>query len=250
MFAVADLLIVAATLLLDGAVKGVVGFGLPTVVLALLTVAFGLPQAMALMLILSVVTNLWQAGTGGHAKVILARIWPFLLLATLTIWFGAEALSRVELHLLSALLGLLLIVYATVSLAGLHFSLNSRHARWAAPLFGGVNGILTGLTGSFVVPGVMYLQALGLPRDMLVQAMGMLFLASTLALGVALQGQGFLTMELGGLSAAALLPALIGMWLGQRLRNRLSEAVFRRVFFAALLILGAYIIASAFGLTP
>jgi len=247
MFDTAYLLTVAATLLLAGTVKGVVGFGLPTVVLALLTVAFGLPQAMALMLVPSIATNVWQAASGGNAKAILRRIWPFLLMATLTIWLGAEALSRIELHLLSALLGLLLIVYAAISLAGLHFSLTEVQARWAGPAFGTVNGVLTGMTGTFVVPGVMYLQALGLPRDMLVQAMGMLFLASTLALGIALQGQGFLTLELGGLSAAALIPAVIGMALGQRLRRRLSEAVFRRVFFAALLILGAYIIASAFG---
>ncbi len=249
MFDAVDLLAVAGTLLLAGFVKGVVGFGLPTVVLALLTVAFGLPQAMALMLVPSIATNVWQAMSGGNGRAILRRIWPFLLMATLTIWLGAEALRRVELHLLSALLGLLLIVYAVVSLAGLHFALTARQARWAGPAFGTVNGVLTGMTGTFVVPGVMYLQALGLPRDMLVQAMGMLFLASTLALGVALQGQGFLTLELGGLSAAALLPALIGMALGQRLRKRLSETLFRRLFFAALLILGAYIIASAFGLS-
>ena len=202
------------------------------------------------MLVPSFVTNVWQAMSGSQGKVILRRIWPFLAMATLAIWLGAEALSRVELHLLSALLGLLLIVYAVVSLAGLHFSLDDRQARWAGPLIGAVNGVLTGMTGTFVVPGVMYLQALGLPRDQLVQAMGMLFLASTLALGVALQGQGFLSLELGGLSTAGLVPALVGMALGQRLRRRLSETVFRRVFFAALLILGAYIIANAFGATP
>ena len=103
------------------------------------------------------------------------------------------------------------------------------------------------MTGSFVVPGVLFLQAIGLPRDMLIQAMGMLFMASTLALAVALQGNDLLSIELGKLSAAALLPAIIGMVLGQRLRQRLSEQLFRRVFFISLLILGAYIIASAIG---
>jgi len=63
-----------------------------------------------------------------------------------------------------------------------------------------VNGILTGMTGSFVIPGVMFLQAIGLPRDTLIQAMGMLFTASTLALAIALQGNRLLTVELGSLS--------------------------------------------------
>jgi len=95
--------------------------------------------------------------------------------------------------------------------------------------------------------GMELTAAIGLSRDMLIQAMGMLFTASTLALAAALQGSAFLTLELGALSAAALLPALAGMALGQRLRKRLPEQLFRRVFFAALLILGAYIIASAAG---
>ncbi len=110
---------------------------------------------------------------------------------------------------------------------------------------GAINGVLTGMTGSFVVPGVMYLQALGLPRDMLIQAMGMLFTVSTLALAAALGGNGLLTAERGALSAAALLPAIIGMAAGRRIRRSLSEPQFRRLFFVSLLLLGAYIMAGA-----
>ena len=101
------------------------------------------------------------------------------------------------------------------------------------------------MTGSFVVPGVMFLQAIGLPRDMLIQAMGMLFTASTLALAIALQGNGLLTVELGSLSTAALLPTVLGMVIGQRIGQRLPEQLFRRVFFISLLLLGAYFIANA-----
>ncbi len=168
-------------------------------------------------------------------------------MATVTVWFGSTALTRVDLSLLSALLGALLVVYSTVNLAGLRFTITTRQELWVGPLAGLVNGILTGMTGSFVVPGVFFLQAIGLSRDMLIQAMGMLFTASTLALAVALQGNDLLTLELGTLSAAALLPAIIGMLFGQRIRQRLSEQLFRRVFFISLLMLGAYIIASAFG---
>jgi uncharacterized protein len=239
------LLVIVATFLLAGTVKGVVGFGLPAVSVAVLTVALGLPQAMALMLVPAFVSNIWQSLAGGHGRVILRRIWPFLAMAVLTVWIGAEALSRVDLDLLSGLLGVLLVIYATVSLTGLRLSVTPGQEVWAGPLVGAVNGVLTGMTGAFVVPGALYLQAIGLPRDLLVQAMGMLFLASTLALGIALGANGFLTAELGGLSVMALLPALAGMAVGQKIRSRLPEQLFRKVFLSALLILGAYIIANA-----
>jgi uncharacterized membrane protein YfcA len=235
-----------ATFLFAGTVKGVIGLGLPTVSLALLTVAIDLPSAMALLLVPSFFTNLWQAAVGGNGKAIILRVWPFLLMATLTVWLGASALTRVDLSFLSALLGALLIAYSILNLAGLRVMITTRQEVWVGLLFGAANGILTGMTGSFVVPGVMFLQAIGLPRDMLIQGMGILFTASTLALAFALQGNNFLTAQFGMLSAASLLPAAIGLAIGQRIRQSLSERLFRRVFFNALLMLGAYIIANAF----
>ncbi len=241
----ATLLTIIATFLLAGAVKGVTGLGLPTVSLALLTVAIDLPTAMALLLVPSFITNLWQAATGGNGRVILVRLWPFLLMATLMVWLGATALTRIDLGLLSALLGGLLVAYGAVNLSGLRFTIAPRHEAWAGPLLGSVNGVLTGMTGSFVIPGVMYLQAIGLPRDALIQAMGMLFTVSTLALAAALQGNELLTLQQGVLSTAAVLPAIAGMIAGQRIRRKLSESLFRRVFFLSLLLLGGYILSSA-----
>ena len=235
------LVVVALTFLLAGLVKGVIGLGLPTISLALLTAAIGLPQAMALLLVPSLVTNLWQAVVGGNGQAILARLWPFLATAGLTVWLGATALARLEVALLSALLGLLLVVYSLASLSGRRFAVRRDQELWLGPLLGTVNGVLTGMTGSFVVPGVMYLQALGLKRDQLIQAMGLLFTVSTLALAVALGGNGLLSVELGVVSGAAVLPAVLGMVLGQRLRRGLPERRFRQIFFLALLALGTWI---------
>ncbi|MCP4047677.1 MAG: sulfite exporter TauE/SafE family protein [Gammaproteobacteria bacterium] len=239
------LIIIICTFFLAGTVKGVVGLGLPTVSLGLLTVALDLPTAMALLLLPSFVTNLWQAIAGGNGTEILRRIWPFLLMATATVWIGAIALTRIDLWLLSALLGGLLITYALISLVGIRLNISRQQEVWAGPLIGTVNGVLTGMTGSFAVPGVMFLQAIGLPRDMLIQAMGMLFTVSTLALAAALKFNNLLTVEHGILSAAALVPAMIGMVLGQVIRRRLPERIFQKTFFVALLLLGAYIIANA-----
>lgn len=245
MFEALTVLIVAGTFLIAGCVKGVIGLGLPTVSLALLAMTLGLTEAMGLMLVPSLVTNLWQAAVGGEARAILRRTWSFMAAAAATVWLGAQALKTVDLEYLSALLGLLLVIYARLSLSGRRAEITARQEPWLSALAGALNGVLTGMTGSFVVPGVMYLQALGLPRDQLVQAMGLLFSISTLALALALQGGGFLDFELGALSAAAVLPALLGMVLGQRLRKRLSEALFQRVFFVSLLVLGFAVIAKA-----
>jgi uncharacterized membrane protein YfcA len=236
---------VAATFLFAGTVKGVVGLGLPSIALALLTTFVGLTEAMALLLVPSLATNVWQALGGGHGRAIIARVWPFLLAATVAVWIGALALTRIDLGLLSALLGLLLALYGLLGLARFTWSLAPRTPAWVGPVLGLINGILTGMTGSFAIPGVPYLQAIGLPRDQLIQAMGMLFALSTAALAVALRGNGLLPAELGVLSSAGLVPALIGMVVGRRVRARLPEKQFRRAFFFSLMLLGIFIFARA-----
>ncbi len=189
--------LIAATFLLAGAVKGVIGLGLPTVSLGLLTATVGLHPAMVLLLAPSIVTNLWQAAVGGNGRAILARLWPFLLATMVMVWVGALALTRVEVARLSALLGLLLVIYSLLNLAGTQFRVRAGHELWLGPLAGTAAGLLGGMTGSFVVPGVLYLQAIGLPRDRLIQAMGILFSAAMAMLALALGGNRILTVELG-----------------------------------------------------
>ena len=246
MFDPSTVLAILATFFVAGIVKGVIGLGLPSISLALLTVVINLPTSMALLLMPSLVTNIWQAVRGGNFLKILKRLWLLFLTSTMTVWIGTTALTIADLTLLSALLGGLLMSYAVVSLSGLRFNLKSRNEWWVGSLTGSVNGILTGMTGSFVVPGVFYLQSIGLQRDALIQSMGILFTTSTLALFFSLQSNEFLTSKLVVWSSISLVPSIIGVLIGQQIRQWLSEKTFRNVFFFSLIVIGAYIIVIAF----
>jgi len=235
------LIAIVVTFLLAGTVKGVVGMGLPAVSLALLTALLDLPTAMALMLAPSLVTNVWQAVVGGNGLALLKRLPIFFILAFGAVWLGGQALVSVDLALLSALLGVLLVVYGASGLANCRISVRAGQEGWVGLITGFINGVFTGMTGSFAFPGVLYLQALGLKRDELIQAMGILFTLSTVGVAVSLQSNALLTAELGVLSAVGLVPAILGMVFGQRIRQRMSEDVFRQVFLISLVLLGAYI---------
>ncbi|MEL0021615.1 MAG: sulfite exporter TauE/SafE family protein [Rickettsiales bacterium] len=238
-----NMAIVAAVLLLAGFVKGVVGLGLPTVSLGLLTAVFGLKAAIALMLVPSFATNVVQGALGGSLGEIMRRLWVLLVVACIAIWLSSALLAGSDTALLSVVLGLSLCLYSGLSLTRPQVAAPPEKERWLSPLVGAVNGALTGLTGSFVVPGVLYLQALGMPRDVFIQAMGVLFTVSTVALAFSMSGRGLLPTELGLLSCVGLVPAFVGMYIGQKLRKRLSEERFRQVFFVSVGVLGAYIIA-------
>jgi len=236
--------LVAFAFCIAGFVKGMVGLGLPTVSLGLLSLFVDLPTAMALLVIPSLVTNIWQAIVGGEFTSLLRRLWLFLLLAVTMVHVGAELFNMIEMALLQRSLGALLLLYALVALIGKTPQLSSVQERVFSPVCGVINGMLTGLTGTLFVPGVVFLQAIGLPRDSLVQAMGMLFAASTASLGLALYWHGRMPVDVGILSCAALLPALFGMGVGQALRGHLSQKLFRQLFLIAIGGLGSHILLS------
>ena len=241
MFDNATALAIFSAILLAGLLKGIIGVGFQTVGIAFLTIITNLPNAISLLLIPSLVTNLWQAGAGGKLFTILIRLWPLIITACMMVWFGSIALTSVSLSYLSALLGVLLIIYSTFSLFGLRFEVKTKNEWWLAPFIGLINGLLTGMTGIFVVPCVFYFQAIGFRKDTLIQSMGVLFTALTLMLIVSLKTKNILTLELSGWSAFAIFPAIIGVFVGQLIRKRISEEVFKKIFFLCLILLGSFI---------
>ena len=112
----AILVFIAGVFLLAGAVKGVIGVGLPSVSLGLLAAVMSLQPAIAITLAPALATNIWQGALGGHAKVLFRRLWPFLLAIVIAIGFGTQVLARVDNRLLSALLGFLLVIYGVTGL--------------------------------------------------------------------------------------------------------------------------------------
>lgn len=129
-------------------------------------------------------------------------------------------------------------IYAGMGLFSWHFQVPPRAERALAPAIGVTTGLVTGATGVFVIPAVPYLQALGLFRDDLIQALGLSFTVSTIALALGLASHGAFQAAGAGASALALIPALAGMEAGRRVRQRISLAAFRRWFLIGLLVLG------------
>lgn len=239
------LLLVACAFLLGGVVKGVIGLGFPVVVLASLAAIIGLKEAIGLLIVPGIVTNIWQALAGGAFAAIVRRLWTLMAASVAGIWAGVAILATADTELLVGVLGALLFVYAAISLARPQISSPGNKEVWLSPVMGAAGGFMFGLTGSYMVPGVVYIQALGLSRDMFVQALGIVFCVIMIVLALFMSQNRILPIETAMVSAGAMVPTMVGMVLGQKLRHRLSEQKFRTVFFVALCCAGFYMIARA-----
>lgn len=234
---------VLAVFVLAGFAKGIIGLGLPTISMGLLALVFSPVEAAALLILPSLVTNVWQMVDGPHLKSLLRRLWPLNLGVCIGTWLGAAFISGLGGPNGALALGVALMAYAVSGLAALRLSVPASSEPFLGPVTGALTGAITAATGVFVIPAVPYLQAIGLTKDELVQALGLSFTVSTLALAATLVGGAGLEMGLAWPSAAGVVVALAGMRLGQAVRVRLSPQAFRLWFFVGLLALGAYLAA-------
>ena len=161
----ATIALVVVVFFMGGLVKGLTGLGLPPVVLGILAATVGIQPAKALILVPTFLTNALQAYAGGHFREIVRTTWPFLLPANAVVSSGAIILRYFQPDVMSALLGVLLAVYGLLGLFRLRMTIPARWRHPAGVAFGAANGFLTGLTGSSAVPGVFYLESIGLARD-------------------------------------------------------------------------------------
>ena len=241
------LALVVGAFALGGFVKGAIGMGLPVVVLALLAFVMPLRDAMAIFLIPGVASNIWQATSGPYLPGLVRRLWPFLLGAICGIAVGVWILAGTKSDVMETVLGVLLILYSAFSLTAPRLPEPGRHERWLSPLAGAAGGVLFGIVGIFIVPGLLYLETLRMPRDQFVQGMGLTFVTITTTLALSMTGFSLVTGELAILSVAGLVPAFAGIWAGRRIRHRISESFYRRLFFVSLIGSGAYMIARTTG---
>jgi uncharacterized membrane protein YfcA len=234
-------LAIACVFVFAGFVKGVIGVGLPTIVMGLLGAVMPPAQAASLMVLPTVVTNIWQVVAGPGFFALVRRLWPMLAGICVGTWAGAGLLTGGNAEHTRLALGVILALYGCTGFTTMRFTVSRGAERWLSPVIGLITGLLTGATGVSVIPAVPYIHSLGSSREELIQALALSPLVAALALGVSLASGGVLGLSLTGVSSLAMVPALLGMYLGQCLRLRVSEAVFRRVFFAGLVALGGYL---------
>ncbi len=242
----AGLAVIFVAFLLAGTVKGVVGLGLPTVAVGLLGLVMAPREAAALLVVPSLVTNVWQLAIGPAIGPLWRRLWPILAGIAVGTLAGGALLPPSGSAGAVAALGGALVLYGASGLASFRLEVAPRWERLAGPVVGFATGAITAATGVFVIPAVPYLGGLRLERDALVQALGLAFTASTCALAASLLLAGEIPLQAAGTSLYALAPALLGMAFGQAIRNRIRPGVFRRCFFIGLLALGAHLMWRAF----
>ena len=239
------LFLIAAVFLLAGFVKGVLGLGLPTVSMGLLVVAMQPSRALAIVIAPAIITNIWQTFGGPYLRDILRRLWPLMLCTVIGSLMSAGAMTGPYARYGTIALGVLLVLYAVIGLTQLRLRVAPRNEKWVGGIIGLLTGVISASTGVQVIPSVPFIQAIGMEKDELVQALGVFFTVATLALSVNVSAAGLLNRTTAILGSIALGCSFVGMAVGQTVRAKMPTEAFRRWFLIGMILLGIYLAGSA-----
>src|ERR1700744_640108 len=142
-----QLILIAAAFLLAGFIKGVIGLGLPTVSMGLRAVTMPPAQAVAIVIIPAILTNIWQTFVGPYLWDIIKRLWPLMLGTILGIWLNAGSLTGPYARYGTIALGVLLVIYAIVGLGKFTIKVARNREKWVGGVVGLITGVICAATG-------------------------------------------------------------------------------------------------------
>jgi uncharacterized membrane protein YfcA len=238
------LAIAVAITLLAGFVKGAVGFAMPLIMVSGLTIIMEPAIAVAAIIFPIVVSNLVQTFRMGLGLAIDAvrSIWRYVLSVCIAIAIFAQFVPHIDPQAFYLILGVPVVLISVVQLFGVRLVIPPHHRGWAQWVFGIVSGILGGLAGTWGPTTVLYLLSIDMPKVRQIVVQGVIYGAGAVTLLAAHLVSGVLNANTAPLSAAMIIPAIVGMWAGFKFQDRLDQALFRKVVLAVLLVAGLNLI--------
>lgn len=240
------LIYIISAFFISAFLKSLTGLGFSTICLGFLAVVLDIKLAILLVILPSLTSNLLVMLQSGRFIEALQRFWLLYLSAIPGLILGIWFLGKSDNEIPKAVLGVLLFLYGVWGLTNGLMIITKKHEKQLSLPVGFVSGLANGITGSQIMPIMPYLLSLKLDRDLFVQTINSAFTLNSLIMILGLANLGIITVPMVTLSAAGILPVALGVYLGGKIRKRVSEDVFRKMVLILFLFLGLNLIARSF----
>ena len=240
------LIYIISAFFISAFLKSLTGLGFSTICLGFLAVVLDIKLAILLVILPSLTSNLLVMLQSGRFIEALQRFWPLYLSAIPGLILGIWFLGSSDNEIPKAVLGVLLFLYGVWGLTNGLMIITKKHEKQLSLPVGFISGLANGITGSQIMPIMPYLLSLKLDRDLFVQTINSAFTLNSLIMILGLANFGIITVPMVTLSAAGILPVALGVYLGSKIRKRVSEDIFRKMVLILFLFLGLNLIARSF----
>ena len=235
--------LVAAAFLFGGIVKGLAGIGLPMIALPILSLGINVSTAVALTMAPILITNGWQALSGGRLLDVVRRFWPMLLVMAATLMVSTTFLTRIDNNVLLIITGSILSLSVIALISAGDWTISRRLERPIGIAVGLLAGAIGGVSSLFGIPIIIYMSSLGLERTDFLTSISVIYFLAAVPYVASLLTLGGIPPVVMVVSALAVIPAMMGMVVAGRFAKRLDAARFRRMLNWLLFLLGFVMIA-------
>ena len=233
---------VVAALIVSAFIKGSLGLGFSTICLAILVHVIDLKTAISIVLLPSLLSNLIVMVDAGQFRISLRLFWTMLAMAIPGMWIGLQLLRSPENSFSLLILAVVLVVYGVWGYRNRTFRVADEYRPKLNPIVGLSTGMINGATGSQIFPIMPYLLSLSINKEVLVQTINMSFTLCSLIMLLALYSYDFLDVESGVAFSLSVVPVALGVWLGNKARQRMHDDLYRRLAMLLMVLLGVLLI--------
>lgn len=219
--------------------KGLTGLGFSTLCLGFLALFIDIKIAIPMVFLPSLSSNFMVMLEAGHFMEAMRRFWLLFLSAVPGLLIGIWFLSTSQTEWPKIILGMVMLIYGVWGLFNRDVVLSHASEKRLILPVGIVSGLINGSTGSQIMPIMPYLLSLKMDRNLFVQTINCAFTINTLIMMVCLGKLGMLSRLVLMTSAIGILFVGAGIFLGSRIRKRVSEAFYRKMVLIFLIVLGA-----------
>jgi uncharacterized protein len=237
---------VLCSLIVAGFLKGLIGIGMPVVALPLLSLFIDVKSAAMLLSMPLIFSNLPQALEGGKTGRSLMQLMPVILGMIPGLFLGVRALLTLDANVAKIITGLVLMGVGGVTLLAPKLQLQSRLLLPTGITFGFFGGILGGVAampGPFVF---IFLLARGLRGKAFTKEASLYLVVSAGLLAILLTASRQFSWLDVLVSLAAMLPVMLGMYVGKHIRDKIEAETFKKLVLIAVIATGAELLRHGF----
>jgi uncharacterized membrane protein YfcA len=234
---------VALACLVSGFAHGALGFGFPIVATPLVALVIDVKSAIGLIAPITLVLVIISAIRGGSVVAIARRFWylpPMLIVGS---WLGTLLLLAAPPEPFLLVLALVMVVYLNLDRLG-HGS-SPLVQRYEVPV-GMALGFLAGIFESIAnVAGPMlliYFLLLGLGAAQMVQTLNLCFTVGKGTQVITWVAAGAMSPAAWAAVACLVIPSVVALFVGMRLRDRIDAATYRAWLRKALWVMTALLV--------
>ncbi len=240
------LLIIIMIGFIAGIVKGIVGFALPMILITGLGIFIPIEQALASLILPTIITNFIQSFTISKSSFFTTIInyKVFLFFSSIFLILSSQFYLLFSAESIMGFIGIILFAYTFSQILG--FQLKFTNNEFLTVIIGSINGVLGGISGIWGPLTVAYLMSLKIEKNEQIKVQGIIYSLGSILLLIGHLYSGIFNKYTFSLSIALVPLCIAGLFIGSIIRNKIKQNTFKAFTLIMILIASINLMKKAF----